>query len=299
MSGMPPSADAAAPLREPAADRPLLEVDGLEVRYPTRKGTVLAVRGVSFSMGAERLGIVGESGSGKSTVGRAILRLVPPPGEVRARRLVADGIDVLAAGPRELRELRGGRVSMILQDPKFSLNPVMRVGAQITEALRLHRRVGRREAREQALAILETVRIRDPARVLDAYPNELSGGMGQRVMIAMMLVAEPRLLIADEPTSALDVTVQMQVLAILDDLVSARGMGLIFISHDLELVASFCDRVLVMYAGRVVEICRARELDRARHPYTRGLLGCLPRLDTPTARLPTLVRDPAWLEPDP
>lgn len=276
--------------------RMLLEVEGLEVRYPTPKGVVQAVRGVSFTMGAERLGIVGESGSGKSTVGRAILRLVPPPGEVRARRLVADGIDVLAAGPRELRELRGGRVSMVLQDPKFSLNPVMRVGAQITEALRQHRRVGRRAAREQAHAILEAVRIRDPGRVLDAYPHELSGGMGQRVMIAMMLVAEPRLLIADEPTSALDVTVQMQVLAILDDLVAARGMGLIFISHDLELVASFCDRVLVMYAGRVVETCRARELDRARHPYTRGLLGCLPRLDSPVDRLPTLVRDPAWLE---
>ena len=210
MSGMAPTDAGGGAAAGTPGGRMLLEVEGLEVRYPTPKGVVQAVRGVSFTMGAERLGIVGESGSGKSTVGRAILRLVPPPGEVRARRLVADGIDVLAAGPRELRELRGGRVSMVLQDPKFSLNPVMRVGAQITEALRQHRRVGRRAAREQAHAILEAVRIRDPGRVLDAYPHELSGGMGQRVMIAMMLVAEPRLLIADEPTSALDVTVQMQ-----------------------------------------------------------------------------------------
>jgi|DewCreStandDraft_4_1066084.scaffolds.fasta_scaffold00168_132 peptide/nickel transport system ATP-binding protein len=277
-----------------AALHPLVEVADLRVRFPTHRGPIEAVRGVSFTMGAERLGIVGESGSGKSTVGRALLGLVPPPGEVTAERLVVDGIDVPRAGPRTLRELRGGRASMVLQDPKFSLNPVMRVGVQIVEAVRRHRRIGRREARERAMAMLEAVRIREPARVFRAFPHELSGGMGQRVMIAMMLVAEPRLLIADEPTSALDVTVQMQVLAILDDLVAARGMGLVFISHDLELVASFCDRVLVMYDGRIVETCRARELAAARHPYTRGLLGCLPRLDTPARRLPTLRRDPAW-----
>lgn len=277
-------------------DRPLVEVENLRVRFPTSRGPIEAVKGVSFRMGVERLGIVGESGSGKSTVGRALLQLVPPPGEVTADRLRVDGIDLLQADERTLRELRGGRVSMVLQDPKFSLNPVMRVGAQIVEALRRHRRVGRRTAREQAIAMLEAVRIRDPERVFRAYPHELSGGMGQRVMIAMMLVAEPRLLIADEPTSALDVTVQMQVLAILDDLVAARGMGLIFISHDLELVASFCDRVLVMYGGRIVETCPARALAAARHPYTRGLLGCLPKLDAPKRRLPTLRRDPSWAE---
>lgn len=276
------------------AERPLVEVAGLRVRFPTPRGPIDAVRGVSFTMGAERLGIVGESGSGKSTLGRALLRLVPPPGEVGAERLLVDGIDVLRAGPGTLREMRGGRASMVLQDPKFSSNPVMRVGAQIVEALRRHRRIGRREARERALAMLEAVRIREPERVFRAFPHELSGGMGHRVMIAMMLVAEPRLLIADEPTSALDVTVQMQVLAILDDLVAARGMGLVFISHDLELVASFCDRVLVMYGGLIVETCRARELAAARHPYTRGLLDCLPRLDAPAGRLPTLRRDPAW-----
>ncbi|MCS6779557.1 MAG: ABC transporter ATP-binding protein [Geminicoccaceae bacterium] len=275
---------------------PLVEVEDLRVRFPTPRGPVEAVRGVSFAMGAERLGIVGESGSGKSTLGRALLRLVPPPGEVAAARLLVDGIDVLRADSRTLCDLRGGRASMVLQDPKFSLNPVMRVGAQIVEALRRHRRIGRREARERALAMLEAVRIREPLRVFHAFPHELSGGMGQRVMIAMMLVAEPRLLIADEPTSALDVTVQMQVLAILDDLVAARGMGLLFISHDLELVASFCDRVLVMYAGRIVETCAARDLASARHPYTRGLLGCLPKLETPVRRLPTLLRDPSWAE---
>lgn len=282
--------------RSRSADRPLVEVENLRVRFPTPRGPIDAVKGVSFTMGAERLGIVGESGSGKSTVGRALLQLVPPPGEVTADRLRVDGIDLLQADERTLRELRGGRVSMVLQDPKFSLNPVMRVGAQIVEALRRHRRVGRRTAREQAIAMLEAVRIRDPERVFRAYPHELSGGMGQRVMIAMMLVAEPRLLIADEPTSALDVTVQMQVLAILDDLVAARGMGLIFISHDLELVASFCDRVLVMYGGRIVETCPARALAGACHPYTRGLSGCLPKLDAPKRRLPTLRRDPSWAE---
>jgi peptide/nickel transport system ATP-binding protein len=183
---------------------------------------------------------------------------------------------------------------MILQDPKFSLNPVMTIGAQIEEAIRQHQRVGRREARDRALAALADVRIRDPGRVHGAYPHELSGGMGQRAMIAIMLAAGPRLLIADEPTSALDVTVQMQVLAILDDLVVERGMGLVFVSHDLDLVASFCDRVLVMYAGRVVETLRADALDEARHPYTRGLLACLPRFGQASGRLPTLVRDAAW-----
>jgi peptide/nickel transport system ATP-binding protein len=183
---------------------------------------------------------------------------------------------------------------MVMQDPKYSLNPVMRVGEQIAEAYRLHSRAGRREAREKALAMLEAVRIRDPQRVYRSYPHELSGGMGQRVMIAMMLIPDPDLLIADEPTSALDVTVQMQILAIIDDMVRERGMGLIFISHDLNLVASFCDRVLIMYAGKVVEQCRASELERAQHPYTRGLLACLPRVEGGHTQLKTLQRDPAW-----
>ena len=269
------------------------------MRYPTPARVIEAVRGVSFTLGREKLGIVGESGSGKSTVGRAILRLVPAPGVVSAERLVFDGIDLLAADAATLRAVRGRRITMVMQDPKFSLNPVMTVGRQIGEAYRAHGRSSRAEARRRALEVLAAVKIRDPERVYERYPHEVSGGMGQRVMIAMMLVADPDVLIADEPTSALDVTVQMQVLAILDDLVSARGLGLIFISHDLNLVASFCDRVLIMYAGRVVETCRASELHRARHPYTRGLLAALPQVDREPGPLPVLTRDPAWLDGPP
>jgi peptide/nickel transport system ATP-binding protein len=183
---------------------------------------------------------------------------------------------------------------MVMQDPKFSLNPVMTVGRQIDEAYRVAAGAAAGAARRRTLEMLEAVRIRDPERVYRAYPHEVSGGMGQRIMIAMMLIAEPDLLIADEPTSALDVTVQMQVLAIVDDLVSQRGMGLMFISHDLNLVASFCDRVVIMYAGQIVETCRASELHNATHPYTRGLLASLPRVDQPVERLSTLIRDEAW-----
>ena len=272
----------------------MLDVADLTVRYPTPKGVIDAVRGVSFTAGAEKIGIVGESGSGKSTIGRAILRLVPAPGIVAAKRLSFDGVDLLTADSRTLRKIRGSRISMILQDPKYSLNPVMPVGRQIEEAVVVHQRVGRAEAKKRALAMLESVHIRDPERVYGIYPHQVSGGMGQRIMIAMMLVTGPDLLIADEPTSALDVTVQKQVLTILDELVTSRGMGLILISHDLELVASFCHRVLVMYAGRIVEECRADALQQARHPYTQGLLACLPRIAGPHGPLPTLKRDPSW-----
>ena len=274
---------------------PLLEVENLRVSFPTPTGVVEAVRGVGFTVAGEKVGIVGESGSGKSTVGRAVLRLIPPPGIVRADRLAFGGTDLSAASERAMRQVRGAKIAMILQDPRYALNPVMRIGRQIEEAVRVHGRVGRRAARRRALEMLEQVRIRDPERVHAAYPHELSGGMGQRAMIAIMLAAGPELLIADEPTSALDVTVQAQVLAILDDLVTARGMGLVLISHDLELVASFCDRVLVMYAGRVLESLPAKDLHEARHPYTRGLLACLPKLERSGERLPTLRRDPAWL----
>jgi peptide/nickel transport system ATP-binding protein len=275
---------------------PLLDVERLRVRFHTRIAVVEAVRGISFSMGREKLGIVGESGSGKSQTGRAILGLIHRNGEVTAEKLHFDGIDLLRADAATRRELRGRRIGMVLQDPKFSLNPVMTIGEQIAEAYRAHRRANRALAHAQAIAALESVRIRDARRVFDAYPHELSGGMGQRAMIAMMLVAEPDLMIADEPTSALDVTVQMQVLAILDDLVTQRGMGLILISHDLSLVASFCDRVLVMYAGRIVESLRADELLQAKHPYTQGLVAALPRLDRRVSELPVLRRDPAWAE---
>jgi len=272
----------------------LLSVEDLSVRFPTRTGLIEAVRGISFSLGRERLGIVGESGSGKSQTGRAILGLTPPHAEVTARRLEFDGIDLLRARPGLKRSLRGKRIAMILQDPKYSLDPVMPIGRQIVETLRTHERIDRRSARERALDMLAAVQIREPARVFDLYPHEVSGGMGQRAMIAMMLVAGPELLIADEPTSALDVTVQLEILAILDRLVADRGMGLIFISHNLRLVSSFCDRVIVMYAGRIVEEVKATELSRAKHPYTRGLLDCMPVIGAGRHPLPVLDRRPEW-----
>lgn len=276
------------------ASGPLLEVEGLSVRFPTRTRVVEAVRNISFSVGREKVGIVGESGSGKTMTGRAVLGLIRPPGIVEARRMTFDGTDLRALSEKQYRSIRGNRIAMVMQDPKFSLNPVMTVGRQIAEAYRVHTRASPSEARRRTLEMLEAVRIRDPERVYGAYPHEVSGGMGQRVMIAMMLIPDPDLLIADEPTSALDVTVQMQVLAIVDDLVTQRGMGLMFVSHDLNLVASFCDRVVIMYAGQIVETCRASELHAAKHPYTRGLLASLPRVDQPKERLSTLTREEAW-----
>ena len=273
----------------------LLTVRDLRVTYPGDQGEFVAVRNLSFDLGRERLGIVGESGSGKSTTGRAILGLVPPPGRVSARELRLGGVDLLRLNARGWRKVRGKRVAMVLQDPKFSLNPTMTVGRQIAETHVAHVGTGARAARRAALDMLAAVRIDDPERVYRLYPHEVSGGMGQRVMIAMMLIAGPELLIADEPTSALDVTVQVQVLAILDALVRDRGMGLILISHNLHLVGAFCDRVLVMYAGQVVEECAAAELAHATHPYTRGLLAALPTLGARRAELPQLRRDPAWL----
>ncbi|MCA1494321.1 ABC transporter ATP-binding protein [Sinorhizobium alkalisoli] len=272
----------------------LLTVEDLKVRFPTRTGVVEAVRGVSFTLGRERLGIVGESGSGKSQTGRAIMGLTPPQAEVTAKTLSFDGIDLLNAPPKRRRDLRGKRIAMILQDPKYSLNPVMSIGRQIVETLRQHEKVSRAEARERTLDMLAAVQIRDPKRVFDLYPYEVSGGMGQRAMIAMMLIAGPELLIADEPTSALDVTVQLEVLSILDKLVSERGMGLIFVSHDLRLVSSFCDRVLVMYAGRIVEEIAALDLANAKHPYTQGLLNCMPVIGADRHPLPVLDRKPEW-----
>ena len=272
----------------------LLEIENLRVTFDTETGPVQAVRGVSFKLDRERLGIVGESGSGKTMTGRAVLRLIRPPGRIAADRMYFDGRDLMSASERDMRALRGPRIAMVMQDPKYSLNPVMKVGDQLTEGLRRRDRLGNAEARKKALSALEAVQIRDPERVMEAYPHELSGGMGQRVMIAMMLIPEPDLLIADEPTSALDVTVQAEVLAILDKLVRDRGMGLIFISHDLRLVARFCDRVLVMYKGRVVEELAAADLMQAKHPYTRGLLNCLPRIGGSRAPLPGLDRSGDW-----
>ena len=275
---------------------PLLTVENLHVSFTSHHRKVDAVRGLSFTMGREKLGIVGESGSGKSVTARAILGLVRPPGIVEAEKLAFNGMDLLAADTATWRSIRGRRIAMVMQDPKFSLNPVMKVGRQIVEACSAHSKVSRSQAREQALTMLRAVQIRDAERVFHQYPHQVSGGMGQRIMIAMMLITNPDLLIADEPTSALDVTLQLQLLAIMDDLVSKQGMGLIFISHDLHLVASFCDRVIIMYGGQVMEVCDAAELHNATHPYTRGLLSCMPSIDCKQKVLPVLQRQEAWLK---
>ncbi|WP_404933911.1 ABC transporter ATP-binding protein [Nitratireductor sp. L15S-10] len=269
---------------------PLLEIENLTVTFPTSRGPVDVVKGISFSLGRERLGIVGESGSGKSMTGRSILRLIRKPGRVTADRMTFDGIDLLSQSERQMRELRGARISMVMQDPKFSLNPVMTIGEQIGEALLTHKKLPRGEMKARVLSMLEAVRINEPERVANLYPHEVSGGMGQRVMIAMMLIPEPDLLIADEPTSALDVSVQAQVLDIIDDLVTGKGMGLILISHDLNLVSRYCDRILVMNSGEIVESCKASDLNKATHPYTRGLLAAMPRMDEDRDELPVLDR---------
>lgn len=273
----------------------LLDVDGLTVAFRGPKHAVRAVDNVSFRVGVEKVGIVGESGSGKSTVGRAILRLLPRNAQVHARAIGFGSRNLLTLSERQMRDIRGSQIGMILQDPKYSLNPVVKVGEQIAEVMRL-RDVGRAQARRKTLAMLEAVHIREPERVYELYPHQVSGGMGQRIMIAAMLVADPKLLIADEPTSALDVTVRMEVLRLLDELTISRGLGLIFISHDLNLVRSFCDRVIVMYAGRIVEAIAADALEQARHPYTRGLLEAMPCIHAPRRRLPVLERDASWHE---
>ncbi|UWR52254.1 ABC transporter ATP-binding protein [Phaeobacter inhibens] len=272
---------------------PLLEVENLRVSFPTPKGRVEVVKGLNLTLGRERLGIVGESGSGKSMTGRAILRLIRRPGQMTADRLALEGQDLQTLSERQMRNIRGARISMIMQDPKFSLNPVMTIGAQIAEALDVHERLSCRDTRARVLEMLEAVRINDPELVAQMYPHQVSGGMGQRVMIAMMLIPRPDLLIADEPTSALDVSVQAQVLDLIDDLVRDKGMGLILISHDLNLVARYCDRIMVMNAGRVVESCAAADLHKASHPYTQGLLAAVPRMKETRDTLPVLDRS-SW-----
>jgi peptide/nickel transport system ATP-binding protein len=273
---------------------PLIRVRNLRVAFGGTPGPIEVVRGISFDLGREKLGIVGESGSGKSLTGRSIMRLLPAGARLSADRVAFAGEDLQTASERRMEEIRGRGIGFIMQDPKYSLNPVVTVGEQIAEAYRLHVKASAATARERAIAMLRTVQIRDPERVFRMYPHEMSGGMGQRIMIAMMLVAEPQALIADEPTSALDVTVRLEILALLDDLVATRGLGLIFISHDLNLVRRFCDRVLIMYRGRIVEELAAGDLAHATHPYTRGLLESLPRIHARRPRLPTMQRDPNW-----
>ncbi|WP_332305390.1 ABC transporter ATP-binding protein [Rhizobium sp. GR12] len=272
----------------------LVEIENLKIAFQTRTSRFEAVRGVSMKLGTEKLGIVGESGSGKSLTARALMKLLPSNADIRADKLSFDGIDVLSASEKQMRQIRGKRAGFILQDPKYSLNPVKTMGAQIAEAWRAHKGGGKRAAMEAAIALLDQVKIRNPRQVALSYAHEVSGGMGQRVMIAMMLAPDPELLIADEPTSALDATVQAEILRLIEELVSERGMGLILISHDLPLVSHFCDRVAVMYSGRVMEELKASELLKAQHPYTQGLLNCIPSLTHPRERLPVLNRDAAW-----
>ncbi|WP_316860809.1 ABC transporter ATP-binding protein [uncultured Cohaesibacter sp.] len=275
---------------------PLIEVENLWVRYKMRHLTMNAVRGVSFHLGREKLAIVGESGSGKSTVGRALLQLLSDNADVTADVMRFGDFDLRTASEKQMQKIRGAHISMILQDPKYSLNPVITVGEQIAEAYRVHTRASRKEAKARTIEMIKAVQIRNPERVYDLYPHQVSGGMGQRIMIAMMLIAEPDIIIADEPTSALDVTVRLQILAILDDLVQDRGIGLMFISHDLNLVRSFCDRVIIMYGGQIVETIAAKDLDKVQHPYSQGLLNSLPSLEHQREFLPVLDRDPAWMQ---
>ncbi|MGV1785104.1 MULTISPECIES: ABC transporter ATP-binding protein [Agrobacterium] len=272
----------------------LVEIENLKIAFQTRTSRFEAVRGVSMKLGTEKLGIVGESGSGKSLTARALMKLLPSNADIRADKVSFDGIDVLSASEKQMRQIRGKRAGFILQDPKYSLNPVKTMGAQIAEAWRAHKGGSKRAAMEAAIALLDQVKIRNPRQVASSYAHEVSGGMGQRVMIAMMLAPDPELLIADEPTSALDATVQAEILRLIEELVSERGMGLILISHDLPLVSHFCDRVAVMYSGRVMEELKASELLKAQHPYTQGLLNCIPSLTHPRERLPVLNRDAEW-----
>jgi oligopeptide/dipeptide ABC transporter ATP-binding protein len=260
---------------------PLLSVRDLAVRFETRKSTVRAVNGISFDLeGGETLGIVGESGCGKSVSALAMLGILPRAGRVTAGEVVFEDVDLLKLPDSQLRQIRGNEIAMIFQDPMTSLNPVLTVGRQITEGLRKHRDMGREDATKEAVSLLERVGI--PAakdRVRD-YPHQFSGGMRQRVMIAMAISCRPKILIADEPTTALDVTIQAQILEVLKQLVAEENMALILITHDLGVVAGACERTNVMYAGRFVESAPTAELfERPRHPYTLGLLKSVPRLD--------------------
>jgi oligopeptide/dipeptide ABC transporter ATP-binding protein len=267
----------------------LLEVRDLRVSFPARGGgTVHPVDGVSFTLERGRtLALVGESGCGKSLTGLALLRLVPPPGQVDATSVIRlEGQDLMALDEAAMRRVRGGRIGMVFQDPMTSLNPVLTVGDQISEAVRAHRPDSRQEARARAELLLEDVGIADPRRRLDEYPHQLSGGMRQRVMIAIALAAEPDVIIADEPTTALDVTVQAQILELLDHLRQKRGMAVLLITHDLGVVAGRADDMCVMYAGQIVERASTRQVFEApAHPYTRGLFGSVPTIAGPRERL--------------
>jgi peptide/nickel transport system ATP-binding protein/oligopeptide transport system ATP-binding protein len=283
--------------------KPLLTVENLKVEFSTRHGRVTALDGVSFELNpGETLGIVGESGCGKSITALALMGLVPsPPGEVTGGAIRFDGEDITRASAKRLRQLRGDDISMIFQEPMTSLNPVFTAGDQIAEAIMLHQHVSQQEARKTAVELLSTVGIPEPERRAEAYPYELSGGMRQRVMIAMAISCRPKVLIADEPTTALDVTVQAQIFDLMRDIQQKFGVAIILITHDMGAIAEMADRVAVMYAGRIVEEGNADAiLDHPLHPYTRGLIGCIPVLgkqSTAEGRLPPLSEIPGIVPP--
>mgnify|MGYP001578104691 CR=1 FL=1 len=275
--------------------RPLLEIRDLRTHFFTRWGVVKAVDGVSFALSeGETLGIVGESGCGKSVTALSILRLVPrPAGRIIGGAILLEGEDLLKKSEREMRKIRGSRISMILQDPMSSLNPVFSVGEQIAEALRIHQGLEGNRLWEHAKEMLRRVKIPSPELRLQAYPHQLSGGMRQRVVGAIMLACQPAILIADEPTTSLDVTIQAQYLRLLKGLQAEMGLALIFITHDFGIVAKMCDRVAVMYAGRIVETAGVRELfNSPRHPYTVALLNSVPRLEGGVAQLASIEGQP-------
>ncbi len=278
------TSDAVSPdVKRPSSAQPLLRVDDLRVYFDMDGGqTVRAVDGVSFELReGETLGIVGESGSGKSVTNLAIMRLLPvPPARMASGRIVFEGVDLLGLDETAMRTIRGNRIAMIFQDPMTSLNPFLRISTQLAEVLELHQGLSRQEIRERCIDMLGKVGIPEPHRRIDAYPHQFSGGMRQRVMIAMALLCNPRLLIADEPTTALDVTIQAQILDLMRQLTRELGTALILVTHDLGVVAGIADRVMVMYAGHAMETAPVGELfDNPRHPYTVALLRCLPRID--------------------
>ena len=281
------------------SDRPLLELDHLSTHYVTARGTriVRAVDEVSLTLRAgETLGIVGESGSGKTTLALSILRLLPPAAHIVGGALRFDGEDLLAKSPAQMRHIRGKRIAMILQDPMASLNPLFTVGDQVAEPVRVHEGVGRRRAWSRARSLLADVRIPVPDQRLREFPHQMSGGMRQRIVGAIAISCEPRILIADEPTTSLDVTIQAQYLKLLRDLQREHGLALIFITHNLGIVAKMCDQVAVMYAGRLVESGPVKQIYNApAHPYTRALLESIPRVGDNRKRLTAIDGQP----PDP
>lgn len=275
---------------------PLLEIDNLRISFPAPSGAVEVVRGVSLRLGRERLAVVGESGSGKSVTFRSLLGLLPDSAKVSADSMRLNGESLLGLNARDLRALRGRRIGMVIQDPRQGLDPLMTIGRQLAEMLHLHDKVPRQGLLRRVHELLAEVHIREPKRVADLFPHQVSGGMAQRVMLAMMLSAEPELLIADEATSALDAVVRHHILDLIDEQVRLRGMGLILISHDLDLVANYADRVMVMYAGRVMEELSTNGGQLTPiHPYTQGLMASRPSLQHLGENLPVLKRDPAWL----